>query len=379
MKDKEDSTTIDWIDKSTAAPANRPPTAAQPQENTMNHENQANNGSAAAPQHHAPTLASSAMKVSLSISVPTLRKKDKAATLAVQQDNEAAKNSGTYTKKLLSSAIHASIKTLEGQIRAYHTAKTVPWGDLGERLLPNILLIDYQNDMKAFFKQFDVLKGQFRISYPQEVERAKQHYVGLGKMFNAADYPPVDVLMEKFKIRCDLDAIANLKDWRCDLEAQGQQEIVDTLQATNDARLKEVMDDIWKRLLAPLKNMSEKLDYDDATGKPRNGYFKGTLVDNVTQIVDLMKLCNIANDPKMEQVRRDLKDALTGVTYDGLKASDTMRDKVKGKVDKIIKGIEPQDTPTANAVAPTTQDTSQTQPTGELEEVRTEQVTGLGW
>ena len=233
--------------------------------------------------------------------------------------------------------------------------------------------------MAAFFKQFDVLKEQFRVSYPQEVERAKQHYVGLGKMFNASDYPDVETLMGKFKIRCDLDALADLKDWRCDLEAQGQQEIVDTMQANNDARMKEVMDDIWKRLLAPLNNMSEKLDYDDATGKPRNGHFKGTLVDNVTQIVDLMKLCNVTNDPKMEQVRRDLKDALTGVTYDGLKASDTMRDKVKGKVDKIIKDIEPQDTPTANAVAPTTQDTSQTEPTGEPEEVRTEQVTGLGW
>ena len=372
MKDKEDSTTIDWIDKSTAAPANWPPTAAQPQENDMNYENQATTDNLE-PIHHAPTLASSAMKVSLSISVPTLRKKDKAATLAVQHDNEAAKDSGTYTKKLLSSAIHAAIKSLEGKIRDYHTASTVPWGELGERLLPNPLMIDYQNTMTGFFKQFDVLKGQFRISYPQEVERAKQHYVGLGKLFNAADYPDVETLMDKFKIRLDLDYLAGGdSNFITNVEAQGHQVIVDTVTATKDARMKDMMDDIWKRLLAPLKNMSEKLDYDDATGKPRNGYFKGTLVDNVTQIVDLMKMCNIANDPKMEQVRRDLKDALTGVTYDGLKASDTMRDKVKGKVDEIIKGIEPQDTPT-------TQDTSQTQPTGELEEVTTEQVTSLGW
>ena len=363
MKDREDSTTIDWIDKSTAAPANRPPTAAQPQENDMNYENQATTDNLE-PIHHAPTLASSAMKVSLSISVPTLRKKDKAATLAVQHDNEAAKDSGTYTKKLLSSAIHAAIKSLEGKIREYHTDSTVPWGELGEKLLPNPLMIDYQNTMAGFFKQFDVLKGQFRISYPQEVER---------KLFNAADYPDVETLMDKFKIRLDFDYLAGGdNNFITNIEAQGHQVIVDTVTATNDARMKDMMDDLWKRLLTPLKNMSEKLDYDDATGKPRNGYFKGTLVDNVTQIVDLMKMCNIANDPKMEQVRRDLKDALTGVTYDGLKASDTMRDKVKGKVDEIIKGIEPQDTPT-------TQDTSQTQPTGELEEVTTEQVTSLGW
>jgi len=361
MKDKEDSTTIDWIDKSTAA---------QPQENDMTNQATSNN---LEPIHHAPTLASSSMKVSLSISVPTLRKKDKAATLAVQQDNEAAKDSGTYTKKLLSSAIHTTIKSLEGEIREYHKEKTSPWGELGEKLLPNPLLIDYKNTMKSYFKQFDVLKEQFRLSYPQEVERAKQHYVGLGKMFNAADYDDVETLMGKFKIRLDFDYLAGAdNNFITNLEAQGHQEIVDTVTATNEARMKDLMDDLWKRLLAPLKNMSEKLDYDDATGKPRNGHFKGTLVDNVTQIVDLMKMFNIANDPKMTQVQRDLKDALTGVTYDGLKASDTMRDKVKGKVDEIIKGIGPQDTPT-------TQDTSQTQPTGGLPEVTTTGATSLGW
>ena len=237
----------------------------------MNYENQATNVKTEA-IHHAPTLASSAMKVSLSISVPTLRKKDKAATLAVQQDNEAAKDSGTYTKKLLSSAIHAAIKSLEGKIRDYHTDSTVPWGELGEKLLPNPLMIDYQNTMKDFFTQFDVLKEQFRISYPQEVERAKQHYVGLGKMFNAADYPDVETLMGKFKIRLDFDYLAGGdNNFITNIEAQGHQEIVDTATATNDARMKDMTDDLWKRHLAPLKNTSEKLDYDDATGKPRNG------------------------------------------------------------------------------------------------------------
>ena len=41
----------------------------------------------------------------------------------------------------------------------------------------------------------------------------------------------------------------------------------------------------------------------------------------------------------MEQIRIDLRNALTGVTYDGLKSSDTMRRKTKAEVDKIISNL----------------------------------------
>ena len=98
------------------------------------------------------------------------------------------------------------------------------------------------------------------------------------------------------------------------------------------------MRDIWERLLKPLKNMSAKLDYDDE-GKPRNGHFQTTIVDNVVQIVDLMKICNFANDPQMDRVQRDLRNALTGVTPEMLKVSDTQRRKTKAEVDSIIKSL----------------------------------------
>ena len=98
------------------------------------------------------------------------------------------------------------------------------------------------------------------------------------------------------------------------------------------------MNGVWERLREPLANMSKRLEYDDE-GNPVNGHFKGTLVDNVLEIVELMKFCNVGNDPRMEQVRVDLKRALTGVTYDGLKVSAETRKRTKAEVDKIIDNL----------------------------------------
>ena len=95
---------------------------------------------------------------------------------------------------------------------------------------------------------------------------------------------------------------------------------------------------IWERLLKPLKNMSKMLDYDDE-GKPRNGHFKKTLVPNVIEIVDLMRDCNFNGDPTMARVQRELRAALTGVNADMLKVSASQRIKTKEEVDRIIKSL----------------------------------------
>ena len=103
-------------------------------------------------------------------------------------------------------------------------------------------------------------------------------------------------------------------------------------------RYASAMKAVGKRLMEPLQNMSERLDYDD-DGKPRKGHFKGTIVDNVVAIVDLMRDCNLDNDPTIDRIQRELRNALTGVTYDRLKNSDTLRRNTKAEVDRIIDNL----------------------------------------
>ena len=57
------------------------------------------------------------------------------------------------------------------------------------------------------------------------------------------------------------------------------------------------------------------------------------------EVVDVMKTCNLAQDPKVEQIRLELRDALMGVTPDTLRNSETQRVNTKEKVDRIIASL----------------------------------------
>ena len=284
---------------------------------------------------YAPTISSSALVVHLSISVPKLRKKDKRATLEVIRQKKASIGMATVNKKLISSVVHEAIGQLEGQIRTYHRDATMPWGELGARLLANVKLLDYQAQMGVYEGEFANLTKQFLEVYPSEVSQVQNK---LGDLFNNADYPSVYELERKFGLRVSFEPLPDSGDFRLDIGNQAQQELKEQYEQVMKERYASALSDIWERLSLPLKNMSERLDYDD-DGKPRKGHFKGTIVDNVIDIVDLMRDCNLDNDPTMDRVQRELRNALTGVTYDRLKNSDTLRRNTKAEVDRIIDNL----------------------------------------
>ena len=84
------------------------------------------------------------------------------------------------------------------------------------------------------------------------------------------------------------------------------------------------------------KAFSERLDYQSKDNKKT---FRDTLVSNVEGMVGLLKTCNVTNDPKMEQARIELDDALRGVTPDALREDDYLRSQTKQSVDEVIKSL----------------------------------------
>ena len=294
---------------------------------------------------HEVKINEAALLVTLSIGIPPLVKTDKKATKQVEDTNRTDRNIGEFKKKLLTAYTLDKIKKLRGEARTYHYAKTLPWGDLGIRLLPNVYLIDYQNELRRLSSKFENLTKDFLAAYPAEVAQAQ---LKLGDLFNEADYPPTAHLKDKFRFSVSFEPLPASGDFRVDIGATAAQELKDMYANVIQERIGAAMKDVWERLLTPLKNLSLKLDYEEVedkstgnhtTSKPKNGHFKGTIVTNVLEIVDVMKACNLMGDPKMEQVRIDLRKALTGVTYDGLKNSESLRILTKEKIDGIISNL----------------------------------------
>lgn len=287
----------------------------------------------ALPQQVGASIANSALLVTLSRSVPTFIRLDKRVSNKVTNNENAFRGAAKVNKSLIQCEPHDALKTLSSEVYNYHIRNTVAWNEAGARLLPNEKLIDYKNTMGAYALQFEAAKRRFLTYYPAAVSTSQ---LRLGDMFNEGDYPPVDELSSRIGVRVNYEPIPDAGDFRVDIGNQAAKELQDTYNNLLQERLKGAMDSVWERLLQPLENMSKMLDY-TFTDKPTG--FRDTLVDNVTQIVDLMRVCNITKDPKMEQIRIGLTQALRGVTPEGLREDSLLREATKKRVDQIIKDL----------------------------------------
>lgn len=281
----------------------------------------------------APSLATSAVLVSLSRSVPDLVKNDPEAAKALARLKRADASSIGAKKKLIVSKAHDDLQELSRAIYRYHVDNTLPWGNLGARLLSNAKLIDYQVQMDSFLQSFEQLKAEFLDDYPRAAAAAQER---LGYMFDESLFPSVYELDRRIGVRLEYEPIADPSDFRVQVGDRAAEAMREQFSGVLKNRVEAAYADVFKRLREPLENMSAKLNYVDE--KDKTG-FRDTLVSNVNKFVELMRSCNITNDPNMTRITNELRSALDGVTPEMLRNSPTQRAETKAKVDRIISTI----------------------------------------
>jgi hypothetical protein len=245
------------------------------------------------------------------------------------------------TKKIIDCPEHDALMQAGDDFYQFHTKQIADW-KRGEKLLFNSRYQKYRaEDLRVIGGAakngifYTELKPAFIAAYPEARRRA---VIEMGASFDPDLYPSVEHLEKTIHMSVVYEPVPSGGDFRLDIPAEAQKEIRETYEKAMEKRVQTMANNVWERLLKPLKRMSTMLDY-DGEGKPRNGHFKKTLVPNVIEIVDLMRDCNFNNDPTMTRVQRELRAALTGVNADTLKVSANQRIKTKQEVDRIIKSL----------------------------------------
>jgi hypothetical protein len=82
--------------------------------------------------------------------------------------------------------------------------------------------------------------------------------------------------------------------------------------------------------------MSDRLDYTDKEDKK---IFRDTLVTNVTDMIELLRVCNVTGSSQMTAMANNLEEAMSGVTPDALREDDYFRAETKQAVDDAIKAL----------------------------------------
>jgi len=278
-----------------------------------------------------PSISSSAMLVELNISVWTGRKFDKGVSQEIDTAKQTTTRAGNYSKRLFADEpVFDAIQKFAGNSRTYHYHATMPWSDSGLRLLTTSMFFDYQREITAMEQEFNRLVEVFLSSYDKLVLQAQMK---LGTLFNQDDYPPVEMVRDKFKFSVKFAPVPEVGDWRVDVGHEAETILRDSYAEYYQNNLNQAYADVWERTHEALTRMSEKLSGD------KKQIFRDTLVSNVTEMIDLLDKFNVTGDAKMRAAKHKLESVMLGITPDALREDDHLRLDVKGKVDSLIKEL----------------------------------------
>ena len=280
------------------------------------------------------SISSSAVLVSLNISVWPASTIDKEVTTRVLDDAMAHQNAGKFKKDLLAgTSLRKDIENRAARSRQFHAKQTIPWADKGDRLLPTCLFLEYKQTIDKELLEFNGMCEEFFQAYPTLCAAAP---VNMGKLFKRDDYPDLDVVRGRFGFRSRISPLPEAGDFRLDVS---NQEIADQIadiktkyDADMQARLADAMRDPWDRLHKMLTTMSSKLADDKSEGKR----YHDTLVTNPLELCALLGKLNITKDPKLEDARLQLEATMRHADIEVIKSSPDVRESIKAKVDTIL-------------------------------------------
>ncbi len=276
-----------------------------------------------------------AMLVHLKIEQWTATRNDKRVVEEVAEKHRTnGRKIGSFSKKLIDPE---SLKPLSQSITAAredHRELTLPFDDVGYRLLPAVGYEGYCQVMSRHGAGFDRERRKFIAGYPDLVHEARTQ---LGSLFRASEYPRHDDLERRFGFKTSFRPIPESGHFMVEVAAEQSSTIdVEARQAAERAAT-----DVWHRVHDRAKKLASGLRAyaDDHTGEVQRN-FRCSLIENVIHLADLLPKLNFMADPGLEQMARRLKDDLCRFEAETLKEAPDLRREVAAKADKVCDDVD---------------------------------------
>lgn len=279
------------------------------------------------------SLSSSAMLVTLNISVWGARKKakDEEAQL-IRTSNARSSKAASIHKHLLADAEPLmAISRFASDCRTWMYANTLPWTDNGDRLLPTSQFFTFKQEAARREQHFwNPLVQTLEREYPALISGMAME---LGSMFARSEYPDPSTIVDKFGFRLTFSPVPEAGDIRVDLPADAIKELRTQYAAESDARVEAAMKDAWDRLHKALVHMKTKVSPSE-DGSTRR--IHATMLEGAGELCAVLSTLNITGDPKLEEARRALEGIVQRTDTVSLRESPELRASVKQQVESIL-------------------------------------------
>lgn len=276
------------------------------------------------------SLSSMAMLVELRISTWTARKRDNDTTEEVNKAKKADSDAGSVYKYLMAGSDHLKkIEKYAAKCRAWNNSQTLPWMK-GVGLLPMENFFAYRDQLGTMESNFNALVEDFIRVYPSLVSAQA---FKLGDYFRADEFPDVETLPRRFKFEYNFLPVPEKGDFRIQCEDRVRKDLAEQYDKMFNQKLAEAMREPWERLHEVLTHMADRLT--DAPDGTRN-IFRDSIVNKPLELCGLLSRLNVTKDPQLEEARRMLEIALSGVDPEDLRKLPSARAELKSSVETII-------------------------------------------
>jgi hypothetical protein len=286
---------------------------------------------------HVVSLATSGMLVNVEVSVWTGTKQDREISDEVTRAKKADRSAGRFMKKLFANV--AEHKALINDRQTWYNfveREAYDWSG-SYRYLPTPRITAFFKQVEDRLAHTESLKAAFKKVYTDAV--ANEAFAQ-GDMFNADDYPTVDEVMSKFKVKI-YTAEVPVGDFRC----QVSNDLAADLAVHYERQTKDLVQSIYdkqvEQLVTVMKSLSHCCDtetvVEDGETKVKRRKLYDTTLQRAQELCETFKDFNVTQDARLEQARMELEKVVAGVTIETLRNSDTQRVVVKEGVDDILK------------------------------------------
>jgi hypothetical protein len=277
------------------------------------------------------SIASSCSNVEFTTSIWTGRKKDKRASAQVTSDNNAESGSAGVYKKLFGNCPELEAITKHvGYVRNHiHYRMTMPWSDLGQRLLVTAMLPDYQRQMSEAEVEFWRLFKEFMKVYQWLVAQAGAK---IGTLHRPEDYPTEDEIREKFAFRVTYTPVAE-NDFRCDVGSEQLQEMQEAYDQFYPAQINQAMQHVHDVTVKTLTKLHSSIDWEE--GEKKGKIFE-SVFDSCLEQIDMLESCNLTGNTQMSAVHAKLKAQFKGKGMQGLSPEALKEDAVLRRQTKDV-------------------------------------------
>ena len=288
---------------------------------------------------HLISLASSAVLVSVDISVWSATKQDRGISDEVTTSKNADKSAGRYVKNLLANhPKHKAVVNYRQTIYNWLQRRTYRWNQ-SQNLLPSVDVPKFKQEYHEHEIAFHALVDELITQYDSIVSDMafKQ-----GTMFNRNDYPVKEQVAGKFSLNLYVSEVP-MNDFRCGIAQDIAEDLFTTLSKQSARIIDSIAQEQSERMVEVMESIShccgydevKQLGYADVVHTKRRKIYD-TTIQKALEMCESFKRFNLKNDSELEQARASLEKVLSGVKAEDIRDSDAVRNHVKEGIDDIL-------------------------------------------